>query len=78
MKVKLMRDEWYQVNSIKTVEVEIPDDVEDIEGYIREYIDSDDSVDAFGDIDPEDRWSDVTDTYYEVWSEDGIILEIKQ
>ena len=78
MKVEIVRDEFYQINSIKTIEIEIPDDVEDVEGYVRGYLDSDESIDAFGDIDADERWSDVQDTWYDITPENGETIQIKQ
>ena len=77
MKITIQRDEFYQVNSIKTIEIEIPDDVDNIEEYVREYIDSDEGIDTFGDVDSDDRWSDVQETWYEITPENGETIEIK-
>ena len=78
MKVEITRDEFYQVNVIKTVEIEIPDDVEDIEGYVREYLDSDEGIDTVNDADSDERWSDVQDTWYDITPENGETIQIKE
>ena len=66
MKVEIKRGEEYSVNVIKRVEIDVPDDVENIEEYIREYVNSDDESEDFGDVDGDEHWTDVINTYYEV------------
>lgn len=65
MKIELKREEAYSVSVIKRVEIEVPDDVEDVNEYIRNYIDSDDEMEDFGNVDGDERWSDVEEIYYE-------------
>jgi hypothetical protein len=71
MKVELKREEEYSVAVIKRIEVEVPEGTEDVKAYLKEYLDTDEAEDAFGDADPEERWSDMTEIYHEAEINDG-------
>ena len=76
-KVEIIRDEFYQVNVIKKICIEVPDDVENIEDYVREYLESDDSIDEFDNVDSDERWSDLQETWYDITPENGETIQIK-
>ena len=76
-KVEIIRDEFYQVNVIKKIYIEVPDDVENIEDYVGEYLESDDGIDTFGDTDGDERWSDVQEIWYDITPENGETIQIK-
>ena len=78
MKTEITVDEVYHVSVKKKIEIEVPNDVEDVETYVREYLDSDEGVDELGDADADESWSDVVDIYVEVEPEGKEIITFKE
>jgi hypothetical protein len=76
MKVKVTRSvqSWYYDN--RTIEFDIPNDVEDVKVYLEEQMEDNDEIeDKFWAADVESEFSDPEHLYYEVVGDDGKLTE---
>jgi hypothetical protein len=72
MKVKIKRDIQMTYSDNRTIEIEIPDDVEDIRSYIEEQMEENDEIEEeLMDADVEEYYSDPEHIFYEVSDENG-------
>ena len=60
---------WYTDN--RTIELEIPDGTEDVETFVKNYIEEneDEIEEDFNDVDVDDQWSDPESVWYGVEGE---------
>ena len=77
MKLTLKRSihMWYTDN--RTINIEIPDVTEDIESFVKNYIEEneDEIVDEFGNVDPQEHYGDPDSVWYDVEDENGTIIQ---
>ena len=75
MKIKVTRSTQIMYTDNRTIELEIPDGTEDIEAFVKEYIDEniDEVEDEFMDADLLDEYGDPDHIFYTVKADKGEI-----